>query len=72
MPSDLNVVISICEEFTDVMLVDRKKNSIIVNVKKQWFKTLNDRLLSMRCVLVHKSTIDSCYTCTYTRKAGIV
>ena len=47
------------------MLVDHKKNSIIVNVKKQWFATLNRRLLSMKCTLVHKSAISSGYTCTY-------
>ena len=63
--SILDSIASICEEFTDTMLVDSKKNSIIVNVKKQWFATLNKRLLSMRCTLVHKSSISAGYTCTY-------
>jgi hypothetical protein len=63
--SALASIASICEEFTDTMLVDNKKNSIIVNVKKQWFATLHRRLLSMRCTLVHKSLIDTGYTCTY-------
>lgn len=61
----LTAIASICEEFTDTMLVDNKKNSVIVNVKKQWFATLNRRLLSMRCTLVHKSLISTGYTCTY-------
>jgi hypothetical protein len=63
--SNLSAITSICEEFTDTMLVDHRKNSIIVNVKKQWFATLNKRLLSMKCQLVHKSAISTGYTCTY-------
>jgi hypothetical protein len=64
MPA-LVAIASVCEEFTDTILVDRQKNSIIVNVKKQWFATLNKRLLSMRCKLVHKTSISTGYTCTY-------
>ena len=63
--SALDAIASICEEFTDTMLVDSKKKSIIVNIKKQWFSPLNKRLLSMRCTLVHKSSISTGYTCTY-------
>jgi len=63
--STLTAIASVCEEFTETMLVDHKKNSIIVNVKKQWFATLNRRLASMRCTLVHKSPISNGYTCTY-------
>lgn len=63
--STLTAIAAVCEEFTDIILVDRKKNSIIVNVKKQWFATLNRRLLSMRCTLVHKTPISTGYTCTY-------
>jgi hypothetical protein len=63
--STLTSIASVCEEFTDTILVDRKKNSIIVNVKKQWFATLNRRLLSMHCTLVHKTPISTGYTCTY-------
>ena len=59
------IVTSICEEFTDVILVDHNKNSIIINVKKQWFKALNLRLKSLRFKLVHKTTIKTGYTCTY-------
>lgn len=63
--STLTAIASVCEEFTDTILVDNKKNSIIVNVKKQWFTALNKRLLSMRCTLVHKTPISTGYTCTY-------
>jgi len=59
------IVTSICEEFTDVILVDNNKDSIIINVKKQWFKALDLRLRSLRFRLVHKTTIKSGYTCTY-------
>ena len=63
--STITAITAVCEEFTDTMLVDNKKGSIIVNVKKQWFAALNRRLLSMKCKLVHKSPISSGYTCTY-------
>jgi hypothetical protein len=63
--STIDSITAICEEFTDTLLVDSKKNSIIVNVKKQWFATLNRRLLSTYCTLVHKSPINNGYTCTY-------
>jgi len=59
------IVTSICEEFTDVILVDHNKDSIIINVKKQWFKALNTRLKSLKFILVHKTTIKTGYTCTY-------
>jgi hypothetical protein len=55
----------ICAEFTDVILTDRSKNSIIVNVKKQWFTALNLRLKSLKFKLVHKTSVKSGYTCTY-------
>lgn len=63
--STISVITSICEEFTDTILVDKKKNSVVVNVKKQWFSSLNNRLLSMKCTLVHKTLVGSSYTCTY-------
>jgi len=63
--STLTAIAAICEEFTDTMLVDHKKGSIIINVKRQWFSYLNKRLLSMKCKLVHKSAISTGYTCTY-------
>ena len=59
------IVTSICEEFTDVILVDHNKNSIIINVKKQWFRALNIRLKSLNFTLVHKTPIKTGYTCTY-------
>ena len=66
--SILKVVTSICEEFTDVILVDHNKNSIIINVKKQWFRALNIRLKSLNFELVHKTPIKTGYTCTYILK----
>jgi len=59
------IVTSICEEFTDTILVDHNKDSIIINVKKQWFKALNMRLKSLDFKLVHKTSIKTGYTCTY-------
>lgn len=63
--SNLDTIASICEEFTDVILTDHSKNSIIVNVKKQWYSALNLRLKSLKFKLVHKTSVKSGYTCTY-------
>ena len=65
MSAVLDLVTSICTEFTDVILTDHNKNSVIINVKKEWYKALNARLVSLRFKLVHKTTIKSGYTCTY-------
>ena len=62
MSSILDIVTSICEEFTDVILVDHNKNSIIINVKKKWFRSLDTRLRSLKFELVHKTTIKTGYT----------
>jgi len=61
----IDIVSAICEEFTDAILVDHSKNSVIINVKKQWFSALNKRLLSLQFNLVHKTEIKTGYTCTY-------
>jgi hypothetical protein len=63
--SIIDTVASICTEFTDVVLVDHNKNSVIINVKKEWYRALNTRLKSLKFELVHKTTIKSGYTCTY-------
>ena len=59
------MVESVCEEFTDAILVDHRKNSVIINVKRQWFSALNSRLKALRFELVHKTVIKTGYTCSY-------
>jgi hypothetical protein len=56
---------SLCEEFTDTVLIDSKHNSIIVNVAEEWFDVLNQRLLSIGFKLIHKSKIGESYTCAF-------
>ena len=40
----IDLIESICEEFTDVVITDKKKNSVILHLPKKYFKELNNRL----------------------------
>lgn len=56
---------AVCEEFTNTVLVDSKRGSIIVNVDGEWFPFLDSRLSELGFKLIHKSTVGSSYTCAY-------
>lgn len=57
--------LAVCEEFTNTILVDSKRGSIIVNVDKEWFPFLDSRLSYMGFKLIHKSVVGNSYTCSY-------
>ena len=46
-------VFSFGEEFTDFVLVDEKRNSIIINIKTEFFKTVFLEYKRMGFKLVH-------------------
>lgn len=46
-------IFSFGEEFTDVILVDEKRNSIIINIKTDFFKTVFREYKKMGFKLVH-------------------
>ena len=56
---------AICEEFTDTVLIDRKNHSILVNVAKEWFNVLDQKLATKGFKLVFKQPIADNYTCSY-------
>jgi len=56
---------AVCEEFTDVVLIDNKHNSILINVAQEWFDVLNERLTGIGYKLIHRSTIGKTITCAY-------
>jgi recombinational DNA repair ATPase RecF len=56
---------AVCEEFTNTILVDKKNNSVLVNVDSQWFDVLDKRLICMGYRLIHKSRIGEGFTCAY-------
>ena len=63
--SSLTTCSAVCEEFTDTLIVDSKRNSILLNVSKDWFNILHSRLSNLGFVLIHKTEINEGYTCCY-------
>lgn len=57
--------LAICEEFTNTVLVDSKRNSILLNIDSQWFEILDNRLKQIGFSLIHKSKIGEGFTCVY-------
>lgn len=45
------------EEFTDFVLVDEVRDSIVVSVEKEYVKVINYELRKFRYELVHKSEV---------------
>jgi len=50
---------SFLEEFTDFILEDKNRRSLVVNIKKDYFRTIYYELKKIGYQLVHKSTIKS-------------
>lgn len=65
--SSLTTCSAVCEEFTDTLIVDSKRNSILLNVSKEWFDILHNRLCHLGFALIHKTVINAGYTCCYAR-----
>jgi len=57
--------LAVCEEFTDTVLVDSKRNSIVLNISNEWFEVLNTRLNNLNFCLIHKSKLGDSFTCVY-------
>ena len=57
--------LAVCEEFTNTVLVDSKRGSIIVNVDSNWFPFLDSRLTELGFKLIHKSPVGNSFTCAY-------
>jgi hypothetical protein len=45
------------EEFTDFVLVDETRDSIVVSVEKEYVNTINYELRKFRYQLIHKSEV---------------
>jgi hypothetical protein len=56
-------------EFTDIVITDKKKNSVIFHLPGKYFKELNKRLTDKGFELTFKKAISKGqYTCSYTLK----
>jgi len=53
----IDLVESICEEFTDVVITDKKKNSVILHLPRKYFKELNNRLTDKGFELTFKKAV---------------
>jgi hypothetical protein len=65
----LDSCISVCEEFTDTILVDGKNSSILLNIESNWIDVLTERMQSLRYRLIHKSAIGDTFTCVYIKES---
>ena len=66
---EIDFIQSVCEEFTDVVITDKKKNSVILHLPSKYFKELNNRLTEKGFELTFKKAVNpGSYTCSYTRK----
>ena len=61
----ISYIQAICEEFTDTVLIDKTNHSILVNVPKEWFAVLNDKLTCLGFKLTFKTAISNGYTVAY-------
>lgn len=57
--------LAVCEEFTDTVLVDSKRNSIVLNISEEWFESLKSRLNELGYCLIHKSKVGEGFTCVF-------
>jgi hypothetical protein len=65
----IDLIQSICEEFTDVVITDKKKSSVILHLPTKYFKELNNRLSEKGFELTFKKTVSrGQITCSYTLK----
>jgi hypothetical protein len=62
-----------CEEFTDYVLVDRTRHSIIVNIKKDHFKIVYQELKKLDYEIVFSKTLKdiNTITCTFKQKQHV-
>lgn len=55
---------SLCEEFTDDVLFDKTRLSLVVNVKREFFGILKKELSKLKYELVFTKSFDSTSTIT--------
>jgi hypothetical protein len=60
-------LVSYCEEFTDFILVDENRKSIIVNIEQKFFKVIYKRFKAQGFALKHKTLFneDDNITCVF-------
>jgi hypothetical protein len=65
---EIDFIQSICEEFTDIIITDRKKNTVIFHCPSKYYNTLNKRLTEKSYELTFKKrTTKGFFTCSYTK-----
>jgi predicted RNA-binding protein with PIN domain len=58
--------VGLCEEFTDYVLVDRTRHSIIVNIDVEYFRTVKKELERLGYTLVFTKKMETNETITLT------
>lgn len=59
--------VSVCEEFTDNVLFDRTRYSIVVNIKVDYFRTVKKELekLGYKLIFTNRFEDSETITCTF-------
>lgn len=59
--------VSVCEEFTDSVLFDKTRYSIIVNIKVDYFRTVKKELekLGYKLIFTNRFENNETITCTF-------
>jgi len=67
MKGQVPLVFSICEEFSNTVLIDSNRKSILVNVQKEYFSHIYRELKKRGYILVFKTALKSTasVTCTF-------
>lgn len=53
------------QEFTDNVLIDQTRQTILINFNKRWFKAINTKLQKNNFSLIFKNLLKDTYTCVY-------
>lgn len=61
----IHKAVLVCEEFSEHIYSDDERGSILINVNKEWFKPLCDRLRNEGLELVHETVMKKTITCVF-------
>ena len=66
-----NRAIHVCEEFSEHIYSDIERGTILLNVDREWFSFLSDRLFPLGYKLLHKTSMENSITCVFMDKMSV-
>lgn len=65
---NLKTIKILVQEFTDNVLIDQTRNTILINFSKRWFKPISTKLKKANFHLLFKNLLKGTYTCVFRYK----